>query len=279
MARCYEPETTPPPDSTTYATPPVRKHTGLRAFDQAASLLPQAAFLADQFSKPAFDGFYERHLANLYAGTWQRIADYYRAAPLPAAESAPIRLLARRSGALEVFVLRGAEATNEAIYVRDADNETASSLVEAAGQPMIEIRAGDKARLGQVLRAFYGIRVRLLSEAEYRITVDGREVGTGEMDTVLSWCPRLPLMLAVALEGLKGLDARNVPLNRQVVLDKLSRIMVQTGARLGFRLDDLAHDELEGGPEALSLKLADGRAVVVVRTDGRAGWSQLDRSL
>ena len=23
MARCYEPETTPPPDSTTYATPPI----------------------------------------------------------------------------------------------------------------------------------------------------------------------------------------------------------------------------------------------------------------
>lgn len=257
----------------------IRKHTTLRTLDDPTTLLQQATFLASQFAKPGFETFYERHLANLYAGTWQRIADHYRNIALPGSASAPPLLLARRGGFLQAFSMRGDNAADEEIYVRDTDDETAASLVEAAGKPMIEIRAGDKLRLGQILQTFYGDRVRLLSRADYQITIDGRDVGTGHMVAAVEWCPRLPLMAAVAMEGIKGLDARNLPVNRQSVLDRLNRIMVQTGSRLGFRLDDFAHDELEGGPEALGLKLADGQAVIVVRTDERAGWSQLDQSL
>ncbi|WP_374453560.1 sacsin N-terminal ATP-binding-like domain-containing protein [Phenylobacterium sp.] len=257
----------------------IRRHTGLRTFDQPNTLLAQAAFLADQFAKPGFEHFYDRHLANLYAGTWQRIADHHRVAPIPAVDMAPIHVLARRGDAMEVFKLRGQDATDETVYVRDVDDETGASLVEAAGQPMLEIRAGDKGRLGEVLQAFYGERVRLLSEADYSISVDGREVGAGAMEAAVDWCPRLPLMMAVAMEGLKGLDARTLPVNRQVVLERLARVMVQPGARLGFRLDDLVQDQLEGGPEALNLRLPDGRAVVVVRTGGHADWMQLDRAL
>lgn len=257
----------------------IRKQTALSTLDEPATLLRQAAFLANQFAKPDFDSFYERHMANLYAGTWQRIADHYRTVTLPAPASAPAMLLARRGGVLQAFHMRGASATDEPIYVRDSDDETAASLVEAAGMPMIEIRAGDKLRLGQILQSFYGDCVRLLSKADYRITIDGRDVGTGEMVAAVEWCPRLPLMVAVAMEGVKGLDARNLPVNRQSVLDRLNRVMIQAGSRLGFRLDDFAHDELEGGPEALGLKLADGRAVIVVRTNEPTGWSQLDQSL
>lgn len=257
----------------------IRKHTTLRTFDDPATLLQQATFLASQFAKPGFETFYERHLANLYAGTWQRIADHYRHIALPGPESAPPLLLARRGGVMQAFSMRSDSAVHGEIYVRDIDDETAASLVEAAGKSMIEIRAGDKLRLGQILQAFYGDRIRLLSKADYRITIDGRDVGTGHMVAAVEWCPRLPLIAAVAMEGVRGLDARNLPVNRQSVLDRLNRIMIQTGSRLGFRLDDFAHDELEGGPEALGLKLPNGQAVIVVRTDDRAGWSQLDQSL
>ncbi len=257
----------------------IRKQTALSTLDEPATLLRQAAFLANQFAKPDFDSFYERHMANLYAGTWQRIADHYRTVPLPAPANAPALLLARRGGVLQAFSMRGASATDEPIYVRDIDDETAASLVDAAGKPMLEIRVGDKVRLGHILQSFYGDRARLLSKADYRITIDGRDVGTGNMVAAIEWCPRLPLMVAVAMEGVKGLDARNLPVNRQSVLDRLNRVMIQAGSRLGFRLDDFAHDELEGGPEALGLKLADGRAVIVVRTNEPTGWSQLDQSL
>lgn len=257
----------------------ISQHTNLSVLDDPASLLRQAAFLASQFAKPGFETFYERQLANLYAGTWQRIADHYRTATLPKPESAPVLLLARRGGLLQAFSMRGANVAEEPIYVRDNDDETAASLVEAAGKPMLEIRTGDKLRLGQILQAFYSDRVRLLSKAEYKITIDGRDVGTGAMIPAVKWCPRLLLMVAVAMEGVKGLDARNLPVNRQSILDRLNRVLIQTGSRLGFRLDDFAHDELEGGPEALGLKLADGQAVIVVRTDEPTSWDQLDQSL
>ena len=256
----------------------IRARTGLRTFDQPDALMAQAAFLADQFAKPGFDGYFERQLANLYADTWQRIADRHRTGPpLPAAET-PLRLLARRRGALECFVMKSTHAGGEPVYVRDADDEAAASLVEAAGRPMIETRGGSRAQLGDVLRGLYGDRVRLLSEVDYQVTIDGEDVGMGGATPLVAWCPRLPLMAAVAMEAVKGLDARNVPANRRTILDRLDGISVRTGTRLGFRLDGTA-DDLAGGPDALSLKLADGRPVIAVRLDDGPGWAQLDRAL
>lgn len=256
----------------------IRARTGLRTFDQPETLLAQAAFLADQFAKPGFDGYFERQLANLYADTWQRIADRHRTGPpLPAAE-APLRLLARRRGALECFVMKGADAGDEPVYVRNTDDEAAASLVEAAGRPMIETRGGSRTQLGHVLRGLYGDWVRLLSEVDYQVTIDGEDVGTGEATPLVAWCPRLPLMVAMAMEAVKGLEARNVPVNRRIILDRLDGLSVRTGTRLGFRLDGTA-DELAGGPEALSLRLADGRPVIAVRIDDGLGWAQLDRAL
>ena len=256
----------------------IRARTGLRTFDQPDTLLAQAAFLADQFAKPGFDGYFERQLANLYADTWQRIADRHRTGPpLPAAE-APPRLLARRRGALECFVMKGADAGGEPVYVRNTDDEAAASLVEAAGRPMIETRGGSRTQLGDLLRGLYVDRVRLLSEVDYQVTIDGEDVGTGEATPLVHWCPRLPLMAAVAMEAVKGLEARNVPVNRRIILDRLDSLSVRTGTRLGFRLDGIA-DDLAGGPDALSLKLADGRPVIAVRLDDGPGWAQLDRAL
>ena len=256
----------------------VRASTGLRTLDQPETLLPQAAFLADQFSKPGFDGYFERQLANLYAGTWQKIADRHRHGQSIPGADAPDQLLARRRGALECFVMKGAGATDEPIYVRDCDDEAAASLVEAAGRPMIETRSGSRSQLGLVLRAFYDDRVRLLSEVDYQVTVDGSDVGLGEVIPLTTWCPRLPLMVAVAMEAVKGLEARNVPVNRRLILDRLDVLSVRAGSRLGYRLDDF-DDELAEGPDALSLRLVDGRSVIVVRIGDGRGWTLLDRAL
>lgn len=256
----------------------IRARTGLRTFDQSDALLAQAAFLADQFAKDGFDGYFERQLANLYANTWQRIADrHWTGPPLPVAE-APLRLLARRRGALECFAMKGADAGSEPIYVRNTDDEAGSSLVEAAGRPMIETRGGSRAQLGNVLLGLYGDRVRLLSEVDYQVIIDGEDVGTGEATPLVDWCPRLPLMAAVAMEAIKGLEARNVPVNRRIILDRLDGLSVRTGMQLRFRLDG-TDDDLTGGPDALSLKLADGRPVIAVRLDAGPGWAQLDRAL
>jgi hypothetical protein len=134
-------------------------------------------------------------------------------------------------------------------------------------------------RFGALLKGFYGERVRLLSEVDYQITVDGREVDGDRVGDILAWCPRLVAMVAVAMEGLKGFEAQTLPANRHAVLDHLERIGVQVGERLGFQLDEVASDRIEGSPEALNVVLAAGRQVVVIRSDGLIGWAQLERGL
>lgn len=257
----------------------VRKHTGLQTMDGPASLLAQAGFLATQFAKPGFDQYYERHLANLYSDTWQRLLENHRHAALPDPMAAPAMVLARRNGSLEPFVLRGEGAMSEIVYVRDIDDNTATSLVEAAGLPLIDIRAGDRGRFGQMLRHFYGKRIRLLSEASRQITVAGEDVEVAGTELIVDWCPRLPLMTAVAMEGMRTFEARNLPADRHAIIDNLRQIRTKRGAPLGFQVDEFGADSLEGGPDALHVVLTDSQPVVVIRSDGAVGWDQLDRGL
>ena len=257
----------------------VRKHTGLQTMDRPGSLLAQADFLAVQFAKAGFDRYFERHLANLYSDTWQQLVENHRHTPLPPTAAAPATVLARRRGALEPFILLGEGATGEFVYVRDLDDETATSLVEAAGLPLMDIRVGDRNRFGQMLRHLYSDRVRLLSKTKYRITLGGEEVNAAATQLIVDWCPRLQLMTAVAMEGLRAFEARNLPANRHVVIDKLRQVRTKRGAPIGFQVDGLGNDRLEGGPDALCFILPDARPVVVVRSDGGPGWDHLDRGL
>jgi hypothetical protein len=258
----------------------LREHAGLRVLDDPATLLAQVAFLADQYSRDGFDRYYERHMLNLYAGTWRRIADgVSHQGVKPSPEQAPRFLLARRSAETQVFAMSGAGTTAELIYVRDGDTETAASLVEAAGRALFDLRGGDAPGLGRLMKALYGSRIRLLSEIAYEVTLDGRAAGEGLLVAVLSWCPRLKLMCAVAMEALKGVDAQRLPSDRQTVLAKLERTLIQTGERIGFRIDGVDLGDSIEAPAALVLKLADARPVVVCRGAAGLSWSLLDQVL
>ena len=258
----------------------LREHAGLHVLDDPSTVLAQAAFLADQYSRDGFDRYYERHLLNLYSGTWRRIADAFpRHGAMPLPRQAPRRLLARRGAETEVLAMRGTEATAELVYVRDGDTETAASLVEAAGRALFDLRGGAALGLGPVMKALYGSRVRLLSEVDYEVTVDGKAVGEGDIVPALSWCPRLKLMGAVAMEGLKGVEAQRLPSDRQAVLAKLERVLIQTGERIGFRIDGQDLGDTVVAPGALVLKLPDTRPVVVCRGAAGLDWSLLDQAL
>ena len=251
---------------------------GLHLFDDPNGLVDQAVFLAEQYAKEGFDRYFERRLLNLYFATWRKIAERFGRGQLGTQTHPPHVLLARRGA--DTAVVRPALIAHgdEPFYVRDGDDETAVSLLEAAGRLLFDART-DHVGVGKVMRAFYGEKVRLLSQVNYAMSVDGREVGEGEIAPILARWPRLKGMVAVAMEALKGPEAQRLPADRHVIIDRLERVLFQGAATIGFKIDGLDVDQEVDGRSAFALKLADGRAIVVCRTTGPTTWSVLDEAL
>ena len=169
-------------------------------------------------------------------------------------------------------------APDEILYVRDGDNETAVSLVEASGKLLFSTRTGNPERVGSLLRMLYGPSVRLLSEVEYSFIVDGRDVGTGEVAPILSHCPRLRVMVAAAMESLKGTDLQRLPADRSSIVTKLERLDFQRASTLHFGVDgmDISHGRDER--RAFLLRL-DERPPIIVARAARMNWGVIDDCL
>ena len=258
----------------------LREHAGIRVLDDPANLLAQAAFLAEQYSRDDFERYYERQLLNLYSNTWRRIASTFpRQGDRPPPPHAPRHLLARRGAETVVLAMRGTDSAAELVYVRDSDTETAASLVEAAGRDLFDLRGSHPPGLGRVMKALYGSRVRLLSEVHYEVTVDGNAVGAGHVLRAQSRFPRLKLMCTVAMEAMKGVEAQRLPSDRRAVLDRLERVLIQTGEKICFRIDEEDLGDNAVAPAALVLKLPDARPVVVCRGSATMDWNLLDQAL
>ncbi|PTS89118.1 protein NO VEIN domain-containing protein [Caulobacter sp. HMWF009] len=251
---------------------------GLHIFDDPNGLVDQAVFLAEQYAKEGFDRYFERRLLNLYFATWRKIAERFGRGQLGTQAHPPHILLARRGADTEVVRPALIAQGDEPFYVRDGDDETAVSLLEAAGRLLFDART-DHVGVGNVMRAFYGEKVRLLSQVNYAMSVDGRDVGEGEVAPIVVRWPRLKGMVAVAMEALKGPEAQRLPADRHAIIDRLERLLFQGAATIGFKIDGLDVDQEVDGRSAFALKTADGRAIVVCRTTGPANWSVLDEAL
>lgn len=110
----------------------------------------------------------------------------------------------------------------------------------------------------------------------YELIADGQALGEGETVPVLSLCPRLRLLVAVALEALKEYRLQRLPADRQGILAKLERLLIQRAGMIRFKFDGV---DIEGDIEhhqTFTVKLEDERTVVVTRVSGAFDWQSVD---
>ncbi|MDB5580839.1 MAG: hypothetical protein JWR80_6015 [Bradyrhizobium sp.] len=255
-------------------------HASLRVLNAAETLMEQAGFLAQQYAREGFGRYFERHLINLYHHTWTQIASRVAAGELDLDDKeVPRPLIVRRGHESEVIDPVAAVPPTEPIYVRDNDDETIASLVEASGRLLFDPRSPNPARIGALMRRLYGRSIRLLSEAQYSMIADGEDIGGGDTTPIVDRCPRLRALIAVAMEALKGTELQRLPSDRHSVIARLDRLAFQSAASISFRIDGVdVGEEIDGRP-AFALKLPDGQPIVVVRASGAMSWQVVSDAL
>ncbi|RWN52715.1 hypothetical protein [Mesorhizobium sp.] len=260
----------------------LRIRASLRILNSVPTLVEQAEFLAQQYARDGFDRYFERHLLNLYHQTWIQIATRVGMGTLDLeGKTGPQTLIVRRGTEIEVVQLpaTGSELA-QPIYVRNSDDETVANIVEASGRLLFDPRSTNPARVGALMRRLYGQRVRLLSEAKCSMLADGQEVGVGDVAPVLEWCPRLRVMIAVAMEALKGIELQRLPSDRHAIIARLERLALQRVTTVSFRIDDVdVAQDMETRRAAFALKLPDGQPIVVLRAPAAMTWQAIDDSL
>ena len=250
----------------------------LRILYQPETLVEQAEFLAKQFSSDGFDRYFERQFLNIYYRTWGWLVDRFNMGAGALGEnSGPQALVVRRGSQPEVVRMNTAgEDVNQVVYVRDGDDETIASLVEASGRLLFDPRSG---RTGALLRKLYGLKVRLLSEADSSMTADGHEVGAGALAPATNLCPRLRMLAAVAMEALKGTELQRLPADRSSIVARLEHLMLERVATVSFRIDGVEVVQEVEGRRAFALKLPNGQPIVIVKSAGPMSWDVIGESL
>lgn len=249
----------------------------LRVLNKPASLIDQAAFLAQQYARGGVSRHYEPQLANLYSATWRAISERQAAEPQWLSQAnASMPLLARRHGELAA-VTPGAEGAPP-VYVRDNDDELAPSLVASLGGMLFDVKNADRRKIGVAVEAIYGKKVIRLSRVQYDVRVDGTPLEELQPAlSVIDACPWVCPMLAVAMEGLKSTDALRLPSDRAPMLGRLLNVRLSFASEVMF--------EIEGQPVtgpgarlAYVFRRADG-ALVVLLHQAPMTWTALDRCL
>lgn len=249
---------------------------GLRIFNDPAVLPAQLEFLAEQYVGEGFDRFFERHLVNLYNRSWLLLAN--EATDL-APKAAPSRILVKRGQALHLVTMaQQAGEEDEVVYVCDTERDGDVSLLEASGRLFFDLREGEPKRIGQLLEALYGKAVRRLSDVEYSLLADGRAIELSDVTPLLSICPQLRAMLAIAMEALNGTEAQRLPSDRTLVLARLERLLAKKAGKLSFKIDGI---DVSAGEDtsAFHFQLSSGESVVVVGASGEWSWDVLDRCM
>ena len=256
----------------------LRARAEIRTFNARDSLLAQIEFLTEQYAGGCVRRFHERELMNIYGRCWVRLADQHAANEATATSAnPPPRLLARRKAQLGIVRVRGKEP--EPVYVRDGVDPIATSLVEVIGDPLIDIRATDPSRLGNLMHKLYGGAIRRTSELAYAIHVDGSPfeqlpIGARLVDR----CPWLRPMLAVALEALESVDLNRLPSDRSGIIQALDRIELQQVTSVRFFLEGSDVTPPTSRP-AYQFARADEQPVVIIIAAGDLSWQQIEAAL
>lgn len=256
----------------------LRRRAEFRTLHASETLLDQVGFLAEQFAEGCVRRFYERELINIYNRCWVRLADRYGLpqAPAPAARP-PARLLVRRFGELGFAKVTGSGA--EIVYVRDSADSIAAGLVEVIGDPLVDVRTTEPAKMGTLLQRLYGKHIRRTSELAYAIHVGGVPLGELPLGTrLVDQCPWLRPMLAVALEALDSVDLNRLPADRSSIVQLLDRIELQMKDSVSFMLEGRNVTPPTPRP-AYAFQRTDGEPLVIIVGDGALSWSHVEAAL
>ena len=215
----------------------LRSYAHLRVLNNPLTVVEQARFLAAQYSAGTVRPHYEPQLVNLYNSTWKVIADKHASDP---------QAITKASNDMPILVRRGADLAvavpgkeHAPLYVRDNDDDLAPSLVASIDGLLIDIKGADRARVGSAVEALFGKKVSRLSALRYDVKID--DVALEEIEpkgTALDHCPWLRVMLAVAMEGLRGNDAGQLPSDRGVILGRLENLAFFAAQDVSFEIND-----------------------------------------
>jgi hypothetical protein len=255
----------------------LRTYGRLRLLNDPEIALDQALFLASQYAAGTVRPHYEQQLSNLYNATWKVIADRHAADP-QATGKAPnnMPILVRRRADLAVTIPAKETAP---LYVRDSDDDLAPSLVASIDGLLLDIKGADRARVGAAAEALFGKKVNRLSTMRYDVKIDDvalHDVETSE--TALDQCPWLRVMLAVAMEGLRGTDASQLPADRGLVLERLSNIALVAAGDVAFEIND-QRIMAPGDRPAYVFRRSDRKTLVVTRVGDPLTWNGLQLCL
>ena len=249
----------------------------LRVLNDPATAIEQAHFLASQYAAGTVRPHYEQQLANLYNATWKVIADKHAGDPQATSKAAnDMPILVRRRAQLAVTILNKEAAP---LYVRDSDDDLAPSLVASIDGLLLDIKGADRARVGTAAEALFGKKVSRLSAMRYDVKIDGVALDDIEIsERALDQCPWLRVMLAVAMEGLRGTDAGQLPSDRGLVLERLGNIALVAAEDVAFEINS-QRLTAPGDRPAYVFRRSDRPTLVVTRVSNPLNWSGLQLCL
>lgn len=250
----------------------------LRTLNQPGTQFMQLRFLSQQYQAGSVSRHYEPFLVNLYSATLKSAADRYAVEPQFLATADPkAPLLVRKAGELMAIVPGAAGAPP--VYVRDVDDEIAASLVGPLGGAMFDVKGADRSRVGNLVSAIYGRAVQRLSALRYDVRVDGVGIETLEAEkTAIELCPWLRPMLAIALEGVRGTAASQLPADRSPLLANLANVRAKQAGRIEFHINEASFPHATDKP-AVNFRRADGTPIVVILNEATMTWKTLDRCI
>ncbi len=215
----------------------LRSYARLRVLNNPLTVVDQACFLAAQYFAGIVRPHYEPQLVNLYNSTWKMIADKHAADPQAIAKPANDMPILFRRGTNLAVAIPGKESAP--LYVRDNEDDLAPSLVASIDGLLMDIKGADRVRVGAAVNALFGKKVSRLSALRYDVKIDGVALEDIEPEgTALVNCPWLRVMLAVAMEGLRGNDASQLPSDRSAVLGRLENVAILVALDVLFEIND-----------------------------------------
>jgi hypothetical protein len=255
----------------------LRAYARLRVLNDPATVVEQARFLAVQYAAGTVRPHYESQLSNLYNATWKLIAEKHAADPqaIGKAEN-DMPILVRRSANLAVAIPGQGGVP---LYVRDSDDDLAPSLMASIGGLLLDIKGGDGARVGSAIEALFGKKVSRLSAMRYNVRIDDLALEDIEpKGTALDYCPWLRVMLALAMEALRGTDLSQLPADRGVVLARLMDVVLLAAKDISFEIDNQCISVPSDRP-AYVFRRSGRSTLVVTRVGDSLSWNALQHCL
>ena len=256
----------------------MKNRCGIRIFDDPLSLPNQLEFLSQQYSGDGFNRYFEPHLINFYNQAWQTLANLrddegHEFGP----NVSPSKILIQRRDTYELIsMLDNNDGEGEPVYVCDTNRESDKNLLAASGQPFLFVPNTDGEKVGTLLEAMFGQRIRRLSQMSYELLADGKDIRDCGVVPVLEVCQSLRTMVAVAMEALSSTEAQRLPSERGVILARLERLQIIKVKRLSFVFNEMSvpiGQEIFG---AFHFRLDEGESIIVVQSDSDWTWGLVD---